>query len=421
MANDFSNNFTETVHRITLEHFQNERVISKTVNTQMLDGKFNPDTGDKALFKRPTDDVVIETPDGDISASSESPFITGTAFGQVQDYITVYKKVSEVDQSLKLGTDKERFFKAIARRMVTQLELNFAKFCFRNTGLLAGTVGTGVSKWGQIGEASALMDSTGVPSGDWYYILNPYSKISLSDERRSLGVNPEVSQGEKNILAKDMAGFTVMSANSLPKYATDTPADRTGALAATPDGTYVTAKDTMTQSLSLNGFAANLVIKAGEQIQVTGRNRLNLATREAVIDDTQQAVPFTATVVNEVTLDGTGSGTVTVTGPGIYEATGAYNTVDSALTSGDIVTLLGAEDKTLQPNLFYHRDAFSIGSVPMERLAATDTFGKTEDGIEMRVSMGSELLKNNNLMRFDIHPAYAAFNPFFAGQGYGNP
>ena len=54
------------------------------------------------------------------------------------------------------------------------------------------------------------------------------------------------------------------------------------------------------------------------------------------------AILWSSTVTADVTLDGSGAGTINVAGPAIFEANGQYNTVDSALASGDVITLLGA-------------------------------------------------------------------------------
>ena len=69
--------------------------------------------------------------------------------------------------------------------------------------------------------------------------------------------------------------------------------------------------------------------------------------------------------------------------------------------------------------MFWYKDAYSIGSVPMKRLNATDTFVKTKDGLQIRVTKWSDEGKNINKVRFDLHPAYGVLNPFWAGQGYG--
>ena len=426
MANNVESNYREKVVPAFTEAFDASRVFSKCVNTQLLDGVFDAESGDSVAFKRDNDAVVIETTDGDVSASNPSPIIVGNAFGRVQNYLTVFVEYQQIDQALKLN-QLDRLLKPIAKRMSTTLDLRFASFMAKNTGLMAGAHGNAVDAWADIAEAGAVMTGTGVPDdGQRFYAVNPYSQKSLSEIQLSLGSGGS-SGGliktayEKATIANDVAGLRVMTATTQPNYATGSGADRVGALSANPDVTYVTAKDTMTQSLAVSGFNANLVIKAGEQIKITGRNRLNLATREKVLDEAGAPVVWTATVSADVTLSGTGTGTIVATGPAIYEATGAFNTVDSAPISGDVVTLLGAASTTYQPNLFWHKNAFSIGTVALPKLTAQENTGTTEDGIRIKVTRGSDFLKNKNMVRFDILPAFLAANPFLAGQGFGNP
>ena len=184
--------------------------------------------------------------------------------------------------------------------------------------------------------------------------------------------------------------------------------------------TYIGAKDTMTQTLAVSGFEANLVIPAGTKLTIAGRNRLNLSTREVILDENGNKLLWSGTVTTDVTLSGTGTGNIVVTGPAIYEANGAYNTVDSAPVSGDVVTLLGAASATIQPNLFWHKQAFSIGSVPIKKLHSTDTLATTEDGLQFRVSKYADGDANKQIVRFDFRPAYGVMNPFFAGHGFGS-
>lgn len=55
MANNFDSNFTRQLARVFLEKFDSERVLSKNVDTQLLQGRYNPASGDTVDFKRPTD------------------------------------------------------------------------------------------------------------------------------------------------------------------------------------------------------------------------------------------------------------------------------------------------------------------------------------------------------------------------------
>jgi len=338
----------------------------------------------------------------------------------VQNYITVAVDYDEVDEALKMG-DKSEMWQSIGNRIVTKLETNFAAFAMKNLGLNYGAPGQGVDSWAEVAGAGALMKASGIDdSKAWCYFLNPYSQVALATEQRSLGVNPEAgSANSRATVASNFAGFDVKTATTLSTYTSSAGADRAGTLTGAPDVTYLTAKDTMTQSFPVTAFQANLVVKAGEQLQVTGRNRLNLNTREPIIDASGANVVYVGTVVADVTLNGSGAGNIVVTGPAIFEAAGAYNTVASSPTTSDVVTLLGAASATHQPNLFWHPDALTIASVPIKKLHSTDTLATTADGLQLRCSKFSDGAANKQTVRFDLHPAFGCLNPFMGGHGYG--
>jgi hypothetical protein len=256
--------------------------------------------------------------------------------------------------------------------------------------------------------------------GDWCYGVNPFTQRKLASDQRSLGGETgSMTANQKAVITDNFGGMKVMTATTLASYTTGAGADRAGTLAANPVVTYLAAKDTMTQQLSVAGFQANLVIAAGETITITGRNRLNLSTRKPIVDENGDNILFSGTVTTPVTLSGTGTGTLIVTGPAIFEANGQYNTVDSAPVSGDVVTLGGTASSLIQPNLFWHKQAFAIGSVPMKKLYSTDTVATTEDGLQFRISKGVGFLQNQQKVRIDFRPAYSALNPFFSGKGFG--
>lgn len=426
MANNFASNITRKLARVILKSFESYRVLSKNVDTQLLDGKFNRSSGDTVDFKRPTDYITQRTADGDISGTTASDIITGKASGVVQNYFTTEVSVQEADQAIKLDQQKQLVEMPMVQRIVTDLELDFAAFMAKNTALLAGTFGTAATTWDHIAEGGAVMQASGIPmDSTWCYAVNPYTQRNLASNQRSLGAGGSagglVSEAHKKaIISDNFAGMKVMTATTLSSYTTHSGADRAGTLTGAPTVTYVGAKDTMTQVLAVTGFQANLQVRAGETIQIAGRYRLNLNTREAILDENGNQILFTGTVTTAVTLGSSGEGNITITGPAIYEATGAYNTVDSSPTTGDVVTLLGSASTIYQPNLFWHKQAFSIGSVPMEKLYSTDTIATTSDGLQMRISYGVGFRENLQKIRIDLRPAYAVLNPFFAGKGFGS-
>lgn len=422
MANNLDSNVTRQLAKVFTKKFESMRVLSKNVDTQLLQGRFNPSSGTTVDFKRPTDYVSKRTSDGDISGGTRSDIVTGKATGTVQNMFTVDVEYTRVEEALHLD-QLDQLIGPMATRIKTDLEVDFASYMMKNGNLSAGAPGTAVSTWAHIAEAGALMESTGVPMDDqWCYTVNPFTQVTLAGVDRGLGNVPQgifSDAHRKAIISDDFAGMRVLKATTLDSYTIAAGADRAGTLTAAPTPTYVGAKDTMTQTLAVTAFQANLVVKAGETIQVAGSNRLNLSTRQPIIDGAGANILFTGTVQQDVTLSGTGAGNIVIAGAGIYEATGAYNTIDAALANGAVVTLLGSAGDIIQPNLFWHKQAFSIGSVPIPKLYATDTLSTTEDGLQFRVSKYSDGDANKQIVRFDFHPAYATLNPFFAGQSHG--
>ena len=421
MANNLNSNVTRKVARVFLDAFESNRVVTKTVDTQLLSGKFNPSSGSTVDFKRPHDYNSIRTSGGDISASTKSDIIAGKATGTVQNYFTVATEWGNVEEALELD-QLDEILAPMARRIVTDLEVDLASYMLKNASLKYGSHGTAVDAWGDVAGAGALMDSLGVPmSADKYYLMNPFTTTSLASAQNGLNAADGLvrTAWEKSQISSNFGGMMAMTSNALSSFTAGSGADRAGTLSSAPDATYVTAKDTMTQSLAVTGFQANMVVKAGDMVTIADVNRLNLDTKQPMIDATGSNVAWTGVVTADVTLGASGDGTLVVAGPAIYEANGQYNTVDAAPANGAVVTLLSAADTLYQPNLFFVKQAFGIGTVKLPKLYATDTIATTSDGMSIRVTKYADGDANTQKVRFDLLPAYATFNPFFAGQGFG--
>lgn len=422
MANNFDSNFTRKLMRSFLDKFETERVLTKNVDTQLFSGSFNPSTGENIDIKRPTDYRTVRTANGDVSGETKSDIITGKATATVQDYFTAFVDYDEADEAIKMD-QIDQLLAPMATRIVTDFETDFAAYMMKNAGLLAGTCGTAVTTWDHVAEAGALMQATGVPMDNpWCYAINPFTQRKLASDQRSLGGETgSMTANQRATITENFAGMKVLTCNTLANYTTPAGADRAGTVVGTPVATYAAAKDTMTQVVGVTAFQANLTISAGETVTITGPNRLNLSTRNPIVDETGAKISWTATVTEDVTLGASGDGNLTLTGPAIFEANGQYNTVDAAIGAGDVITLGGSASSIIQPNMFWHKQAFTVASVPLKKLHSTDTLATTEDGLQLRVSKGVGFLENNNKVRIDFRPAYGTMNPFFAGQGFGTP
>lgn len=422
MANNLNSNVTRKVTQVFLEEFESSRVLCKAVDTQLLNGKFNPSSGSTVDFKRPHDYNTLRTAGGDISSSTKSDIIAGKATGTVQDYFTVATEWGNVEEALELD-QLEKILKPMAARMVTDLEVDLGHFMLKNLGLSYGSPGTAVDAWGDVAGAGSLMDSIGVPKGgDWNYVMNPFTQQALANTQAGLsaGSNKLVDTAwERSQISENFGGLRVMSSNALKSFTSGSLTDRAGAINGTPTATYLAHKDTMIQDIPVDGFAAGTdTIKAGEIVEVTGKFQLSLSTRQPILGATGAQIKWRGVVTEDVTL-ASGAGTLKVAGPAIYEANGQYNTVDAALADNDVITVLGAASTVYQPNLFFHKQAIGLGTVKLPKLYSTDTVATTEDGFSIRVSKYADGDANKQMVRFDMLPAFACFNPFFGGQGFG--
>ena len=233
-----------------------------------------------------------------------------------------------------------------------------------------------------------------------------------------LGVNPEVNQAwNEAVIKTGFAGLNqVMTTNNLDEYASGAPG--TGiTLAATPAATYAAYKDTYQMSLSLTGLTTTTgTLKAGQQLSFPASSLLNMRNGK-VVRKSGVAIPFTVTVLADVTADGSGNATVLVSGAAIQEAGGAFNTVDVALASGDTVTVIdGATSVDKRPALAYCEGFVGMGSVVLPKLHSIDSNIINHKGVSIRVHRFSDGLGNKNRYRFDILPTFATFNPSWGMQ-----
>jgi len=436
MANVLDSNITRKLLRIFLKEFESNRVITKTVNTQLFTGKFTPASGSFVDIKRPHDYTTVRTAGGDLTGVQKDDITSGKATATVQNYFTSATEWENVEEALRLD-QLDQILAPMARRMVTDLESDFANFMMLNSGLVQGTVGTTVASWADVANAGALLSSIGVPSDmRWYYLINPFTQVALADLQNALSAgSPRLvdTAWERAQITREFGGMSALTSTNLSSYTTNVTADVAGALSATPEASYRAAQatagltasiaDSMQQGIAVDTFGTTSpVLVAGTTVEVPTRFLLNQATRLPALDASGAGIPWRGILNADATL-ATGAGAFVVSSPATFDDGVAenpqYNTVVAPLVDTDVLNIISASASTFQPNLFYHPQAFSLATVKLPKLFSTDTVVTTEDGFSIRVSKYADGDTNTQKIRFDLLPAYAALNPWFAGHGWG--
>lgn len=432
--NVLDSNITRKLLRIFLKAFESNRVLTKTVNTQLFQGRFTPASGSFVDIKRPHDYTTIRTTGGDLTGQQKDDITSGKATATVQNYFTSATEWENVEEALELD-QLDQILNPMARRMVTDLESDFANFMLVNCGMVHGTVGTAITTWTDVAEAGALMSSLGVPSDmPWYYVLNPFTQVALSNQQITASGNltsPLVQTAwESAQISQNFGGMRALTATTLGSYTTNATTDPAGDLATAPEPSYRVAQtvgltasiaNSFQQGLDLDLFTDSLTFVAGTTLEIPTRFLLNQATRQPALDAAGDNIPWRG-VMNADVLLASGIGEVVVSSPAVFDSgteNPQYNTVVAALATSDVVNNLSAASTTFQPNMFYHPQAFSMATVKLPKLFSTDTVVTTEDGFSIRVSKYADGDTNTQKIRFDLLPAYAALNPWFAGHGWG--
>lgn len=430
MANQLSSNVSTKVAKVFAAAFESDRVLSKTVDTKVVAGAngVKPDTGDTVYLKRTPIYKAIETSDGDITGETKNDIGVGRIAATVQNFITVPIEYTNLEEVTQLDQLQELLSPA-AEAMVNQLELNIGQKLIENAGLSYGDPDTAVSAWSHVVGMGALASAIGMPKGSdgRYYVMNDFVASNLASAQTGLTAADQLvrTAWENAQISTPFAGVRALTSNCIKTYTSGAASDRAGTLAATPTATFAAHKDTQIQTLSLTGLSASTAnaVRPGDILEFPARHYINVQNKQVVLGADGAPVNFRMTVVTGGNTDGSGAVTVTATNAAIYGASGGadeqFATIDSPLTSGDVVNVLGTASTIYQPNLFYHKSAFALATIPLPRLHATDMMIKSKDGLQIRISKYSDGDANKQLWRADMLPVMGVVNPLFIGKSFG--
>lgn len=429
MANNFDSNVQTKVIRKFLDAFQSTQVLSKTVNTQLIQGELNPMTGQTVGIKRPIQLRSTRTANGDVSGGTAQDITSGKVLSTLRDYITVevtwsqLEQALETDQLVDFNGPAGQLIMAAATQMVADLEVELAQYMNQNLALQLGSPGTAIDAWGDVASTKSYLTAIGAPvTGQCYSVMGPFAAKDLANAQAGLasGDNRLVNTAwEQAQITGNFGGTNAMMSNALATHTNGAHAG-TITVASAPTQTYVSVKDSYILGLPLSGFTPTTGgLTAGTVLEISGVNFVNPKNRQTFLGASGSSQVFQCVVTADVTADGSGDLTAQVTAP-IFEADGAYNNTDVALAGGESVTVVsGAAASTQNPSLFYHENAIGLATVELPKLITPWSKRVSEGGLSINMHMDSSIRENTTVLRFDMLPAFATFNPLFGGRFYG--
>ena len=147
--------------------------------------------------------------------------------------------------------------------------------------------------------------------------------------------------------------------------------------------------------------AGSAVLKAGDVFTIAGVYAVNPvpgegSTGKTVLPYLQQFV-----VQGDVSADGGGAASLTISPPII--TSGPYQTVTAAPADNAAITVLGTASTAYPQNLAFHRNAFALVTVPLEMPdGATFKARESANGLSVRVVKDYDINADEDIIRLDI-------------------
>jgi len=402
----------DIIAKEALMHLDNNLVFAKQVfrgYENEFDKKVNGYTvGETISIRRPTDFTVRTT-----ATMAAQDVTEGKVALTVDQRRGVDFEFTSQDLTLKIGELGERVIKPAMIQLANSVD-TFLAGLYKQVPNWAGTSGQVVDSYKDFAKAPELMDKLAVPRDSRSAVLSPGDHWGLLGNQTGLYIQ-DAAKGayREGSLGKIGGGDTYMSQNIL----THTAGTRTNAAVdqtlTTSTTTYSSVKDTMTQTIHMDGLGTTKTVNAGDVFTIADVYAVNPVTKAAL------STPMQFTVMETVTSDAVTTGDADVV---IYPAliwSGAFQNV--AVKSGvtdlndKVVTWVQAASAADPQNLVFHKNAFALVMVPLVKPPGAVEVGRQSyKGTSVRIIPVYDGTNDKSSWRCDILFGAKAIDPRLA-------
>lgn len=411
-------NSVKTVSMIAKEAvmiLENNLVMAKQVH-RGYDEEYaqNPNgykIGTTITIRKPADFTVR-----DGAVASNQDVVEGSTTIVVNKQKGIDFQFTSQELTLSMNQLSERVIQPAMIQLANQIDRDLMGL-YQNVPSWVGTPGNVVNSYADFAKAPERLDEFAVPEANRSAVLAPSDNWGLLGAQTGLYINDAAKGAYRSGSLGDVGGVSTFQAQNVPTHvvgvATGTPLVN----GANQNVTYDTVKDTGTQSLITDGWTASTtgILKAGDVFTIAGVFAVNPVTKATL--------PFLRqfSVVADVDSGAsTGPATLTITPPII--ASGAQQTVSAAPADNAAITVLGTGGTGYRQNLVFHKNAFALVTVPMEKPeGAVNVSRQTYKGINVRLVPYYDGTNDISKWRLDVLYGVKAIDPRLATRLSGTP
>ena len=394
----------DMITRKSLAILENNLVLSRNINRQ-YDDSFAVEgakIGSSLRIRLPdralvTDGAALQTQD------DNEQYTTLTV--STQKHVGI--NFTSAELSMQLDDFADRVLKPRISQLASSIDADVANV-FASVGNSVGTPGTTPATALVMLQAQQKMNEAAAPMSPRYLTVNPAANAALVNGLSGF-FNPSDSisrQFKSGMMGENVLGYEeVNMSQSIKIFQAGSRSATGGTLSAT-----VTTEGATT--ISITGAGASGTIKAGDVFTVGTRQAVNPQTREP----TGSLFQFVA--LADVTLDGSGAGTITVAP--MYSAAHPLANITTLPVSGHTVTFLGTASTAYPQNIAYHKDAFTLATADLILPQGVDMASRANhNGISMRIVRQYDINNDRMPCRVDVLYGYAAIRPQLACRVWG--
>jgi hypothetical protein len=339
------------------------------------------DVGDTISIRKPTQFTVRNT----ITASAQD--VTEGKMTMVANNIRgVDFAFSSTQLTLNIGELSERVIKPAMVQLANSVDLAVMSEFFRVPNWV-GQPATGadapVDSYAKLARGAERLDQFSVPSDDRSCVLAPESYWAMAGSQTALFLQNIGQKAYRKGEIGEIANASTYMSPNVPTFTAGTGADASALInGAAQNVAYSAVLNTESvpgiQSLITDAWGASTTIKAGQVFSIVGVNAVNPITKATL--------PFLQhfTVLADVTADGSGNATLSIT-PAIITA-GAFQTVSAAPADNAALAIAGGASVAYRQNLMFHKNAFALAMVPLVKPpGAVSVARESYKGLSVRI------------------------------------
>lgn len=385
------------IARESLMQLENNLVAARLVHRD-YEAEFGATkVGDTVSIRRPVQFSVREGATLDVEDAIE-----GKVDIKVDKQRGVDMSFASDDLTLSIENFSERYITPAMIRLANQVDQDVLAL-YNEIYNWAGTPGQKVDSFSDFSAGPERLDEMAVPYPR-NAILTPADHWALAANFTGLNIDRTAREALERarlpmvgdvdtFMGQNLASHTV-GAGFASHNGTTTPAAVDG---PSQIKTYLSVKDTFTQTLTTDGWTTNKAIKKGDVFTISGVFAVNPVSKQA-LDFLQQF-----TVMSDATTAASeGDDTDLVISPPIITS-GPYQTVSAAPANDAVITPLGTAGTSYRQNLVFHKNAFALAMVPMViPNGASMAARESANGFSVRMVQDYDITNDKESYRFDI-------------------